>query len=250
MRWRLGSGFAVIAVLCCDAAAVAAPPSRYSLADQCRTFQVGGGRVTRTTLGYGVGSAASERFYMKASGLGTYLLYGSDRKFVSAAPFGDGVIAASQPGPKTDWELRESAAGFTLTNLASGRSLAVGALGGLTQSSQGATFVPQTGQNCAAFPEIGLNATGEPWTGATPYDEVQGTIDGHNHVTAYEFLGGDAHCGEPWSRYGVTVALVDCPDHYPNGAGAVSRTPSTAIHYAPTTRSVGRPSRTGRRRPR
>jgi microsomal dipeptidase-like Zn-dependent dipeptidase len=224
MRLRVGSRFALIAmvaVLCCDAAAVAAPPSRYSFADQCRTFQAAGGQVTRTTLGYRVGSAAAERFYMKASGLGTYLLYGSDRKFVSAAPLGNGVIAASQPGPKTDWDLRESGAGFTLTNLSSGRSLAVDVLGRLTQSSQGATFVPQTGQSCAALPEIGLEATGEPWTGATSYGEVEGTIDGHNHVTAYEFLGGDAHCGEPWSRYGVAAALVDCPDHYPNGAGAV-----------------------------
>ena len=33
-------------------------------------------------------------------------------------------------------------------------------------------------------------------------------------MMAYEFLGGDVHCGRPWSPYGVTVALVDCPDHY------------------------------------
>jgi microsomal dipeptidase-like Zn-dependent dipeptidase len=70
-------------------------------------------------------------------------------------------------------------------------------------------------------PEIGLQASGAPWRGATPYAEVEGTVDAHNHVTAYEFLGGDAHCGEPWSRYGAPAALVDCPDHYPNGAGAV-----------------------------
>ena len=73
----------------------------------------------------------------------------------------------------------------------------------------------------AAAPEIGLNATGTPWRGASPYAEVEGTVDGHNHVTAYEFLGGDAHCGEPWNPQGPQAALVDCPDHYPNGAGAV-----------------------------
>jgi microsomal dipeptidase-like Zn-dependent dipeptidase len=224
MRWQLGRRLAALALLmllCVPAGASAEAPSRYAFADQCQTLRVGGGQVMRTTLGYGVGSGAAERFYMKASGLGTYLLYGSDRALVAAAPLGDGVIAASQPGPRTDWELRESGGGFTLTSLASGRSLAVDAFGRVTQSSQGATFVPQTGQSCAVFPEIGVNAVGVPWTGATPYGEVQGTIDGHNHVTAYEFLGGDAHCGEPWSRYGVTVALVDCPDHYPNGAGAV-----------------------------
>lgn len=69
--------------------------------------------------------------------------------------------------------------------------------------------------------EIGLDATGTPWRGASPYAEVQGTIDGHNHVTAYEFLGGDAHCGEPWNPQGPAAALVDCPDHYPDGTAAV-----------------------------
>jgi microsomal dipeptidase-like Zn-dependent dipeptidase len=100
--------------------------------------------------------------------------------------------------------------------------LAVDIAGRLVQSpGQGTTFVPQPGEGCAPFPEIDPGASGTPWTGATPYSEVVGTVDAHNHVTAYEFLGGDAHCGEPWSRYGAPAALVDCPDHYPNGAGAV-----------------------------
>jgi len=73
----------------------------------------------------------------------------------------------------------------------------------------------------AETPEIGLDAGGTPWRGASPYAEVEGTIDGHNHVTAYEFLGGDAHCGEPWNPQGPAAALVDCPDHYPDGTAAV-----------------------------
>lgn len=73
----------------------------------------------------------------------------------------------------------------------------------------------------AAAAEIELNAEGTPWRGPSPYAEVVGTIDGHNHVTAYEFLGGDAHCGEPWNPGGPAAALVDCPDHYPNGSAAV-----------------------------
>jgi microsomal dipeptidase-like Zn-dependent dipeptidase len=83
-----------------------------------------------------------------------------------------------------------------------------------------ATLAPG-GTALAADPEIGLNASGEPWRGSSSYAEVEGTIDAHNHVTAYEFLGGDAHCGEPWNPRGPAAALVDCPDHYPNGAAAV-----------------------------
>jgi microsomal dipeptidase-like Zn-dependent dipeptidase len=50
---------------------------------------------------------------------------------------------------------------------------------------------------------------------------VRGFIDDHIHLGAFEFLGGRFHCGRPWSPYGVTVALRDCADHYPNGEGAV-----------------------------
>ena len=41
------------------------------------------------------------------------------------------------------------------------------------------------------------------------------------HHMAFEFLGGDAHCGRPWHRFGAPFALRDCTDHEPNGCGAV-----------------------------
>jgi hypothetical protein len=42
---------------------------------------------------------------------------------------------------------------------------------------------------------------------------VFGTIDAHTHVTAFEFLGGDFHCGRPWDAYGIPYALPNCaPD--------------------------------------
>lgn len=82
-------------------------------------------------------------------------------------------------------------------------------------------IVLMTSSTAAAAPEIGLQVEGTPWQGSSPYAEVEGTVDGHNHVTAYEFLGGDAHCGEPWNPQGPDAALVDCPDHYPDGSAAV-----------------------------
>ena len=51
---------------------------------------------------------------------------------------------------------------------------------------------------------------------------MKGIIDLHLHMTAFEFLGGRAHCGRPWHPYGAPYALVDCPDHQVgNGCGAV-----------------------------
>ena len=47
----------------------------------------------------------------------------------------------------------------------------------------------------------------------TSYQEVRGYVDAHTHGMAFEFLGGDVHCGKPWDRFGAPYALVDCPDH-------------------------------------
>ena len=37
---------------------------------------------------------------------------------------------------------------------------------------------------------------------------------------AFEFLGGEVHCGRPWHPYGVTYALRDCEDHTATAGGA------------------------------
>ena len=42
---------------------------------------------------------------------------------------------------------------------------------------------------------------------------MRGYVDAHTHGMAFEFLGGNVHCGQPWDEYGAPYALVDCPDH-------------------------------------
>ncbi|HJR26722.1 MAG TPA: hypothetical protein VJ804_14690, partial [Acidimicrobiales bacterium] len=73
---------------------------------------------------------------------------------------------------------------------------------------------------CAELPDIGTGVTGPHLTGASSVEEVRGFLDSHLHITAFEFLGGRAHCGRPWHPYGVTYALVDCPDHGIAGGSA------------------------------
>ncbi len=68
---------------------------------------------------------------------------------------------------------------------------------------------------------------------------MRGYVDAHTHGMAYEFLGGRAHCGKPFDRYGVPYALVDCPDHMANGAGAVLE---TFLSNEPTHDPVGWPT--------
>ena len=64
---------------------------------------------------------------------------------------------------------------------------------------------------CADFPEVTTNVSGNPFSGVSSTQEVRGFIDAHTHGMAFEFLGGDVHCGRPWSPYGVEVALRTAP---------------------------------------
>jgi hypothetical protein len=94
-------------------------------------------------------------------------------------------------------------------------------LAGLAADAPAAVFSFEAADGCPEFPEPELNVSGDPATGSTPFTEVRGFVDAHIHMMAFEFLGGMAHCGRPWHPYGVTAALVDCPDHGPGGRGAV-----------------------------
>ncbi|MEK0397291.1 hypothetical protein WNX13_09780, partial [Lactobacillus delbrueckii] len=75
-----------------------------------------------------------------------------------------------------------------------------------------AQFTLRLVDGCASFPEITTNIGGRTFAGVSGIQEVGGTADAHTHGMAYEFLGGRAHCGRPWSPFGVADALVDCPD--------------------------------------
>lgn len=131
-------------------------------------------------------------FTMQAAALGVYLLYGPQGDYLTDDGTGN-LSGASTPSAATEWTVDGSSAqGFTMTNAGTGMRLPV-------------TFVPATG--CAAYPEAQVDAVGTPFSGASPEADVLGTVEGHAHVTAFEFLGGDWHCGRPWSPFGVQYAL-------------------------------------------
>jgi hypothetical protein len=145
---------------------------------------------------------------MQATRLGSYLLYTPDRKFLAVAADGS-VAPADAPSPAADWQVDPAAGGgaFTLKP-ASDRSKA-----------QTVSFVPATG--CAVYPEAELNATGTPSKGTLPFGEVGGFMDGHMHWMTFEYIGGNFHCGRPWSPYGIPYALPDCSSiEGPQGSAA------------------------------
>jgi hypothetical protein len=126
-------------------------------------------------------------FFMQPAALSRYLLYGRGGDFL-----GPNLAMVSSPGPSTIWIVRGRARHFTLRNAASGRALAV-------------SFKRTSG--CSGYPEAQVGASGRAFRGRTPAGAVTGTVEGHAHVTAFEFFGGDWHCGAPWSRYGAPSAL-------------------------------------------
>ncbi len=160
------------------------PLSRYSLVHGCYS-------LSSSSNGAPVAASAGP-FTMQAAALGIYLLYGRDGSYLSDNGNGQPVADAS-PSAASEWELDGTAPpGFTITNLATHTRIPV-------------RFVAATG--CAPYPEAGVDATGSPAAGTSPEASVQGTVEGHAHVTAFEFLGGDWHCGRPWSPYGAPYAL-------------------------------------------
>jgi hypothetical protein len=176
-----GSVGAVTAATFSHQARTAPASTRYSLVHGCYALRSTGGPV----------SAGDGPYRMQAAALGEYLLYGVHGDYLDS-----GLGATATPGADTVWRVDgEASRGFTLTNLGTGRSLPVG-------------FVPA--QGCAVYPEGAVDATGAAFTGASAEAQVSGTIDAHTHVTAFEFLGGDFHCGRPWSPYGIPFALPNC----------------------------------------
>ncbi len=210
---------------------------------------------------------------MQATTLGRYLLYGAKRDFMGvgkptpipvATPTnplpvpglpgstttqpGDRVQSAAAPSETADWRVNSAGDAFAVDlPAAGGQVLTVAGDGTIIMRDRGAAgergrwaFVARGG--CPEYPEIALGVSGAPSVGSSPWSAVRGLIDGHMHMMAFEFLGGRIHCGRPWHPYGVAYAMVDCPDHYPNGAGAAAENVLSYDNPAHTHDPVGWPT--------
>jgi hypothetical protein len=140
-----------------------------------------------------------------------------------AAGRGASVVAAADPSELADWRVKEAGSGFSFFLPATDQSLTVDGAGALelADGEDGSTFGFELTTGCTPFPEVEVNIDGPIMGGQTSFQEVRGYMDLHLHGMAFEFLGGRARCARPWSPYGVTQALVDCPDHHPSGEAAI-----------------------------
>lgn len=169
------------------------------------------------------------RFFMRASDLGTYLLYDEEGRYVVAedgpllrqdALLSDIVLVEDGYVSGGEWEVRASTVDperFALVNLRTGRFLG---REGLVEDEAGAAvvaFYPREG--CAEFPELTLDAEGEVEPRSWPDGSVYGVVETHAHLlTSFGFGGGGIFHGAPFHRLGVEHALPDCaPFHGPEG---------------------------------
>src|SRR4051794_13351128 len=198
---------------------------RYALANGCYAVRSRstGKDVVKDLTGYraSAGSAGTaEGFRMQATALGSYLFYGRKNDFMAGS--GNSVKTAGSPGPSSDWRVDVSGNAFKISLPSAHKVLALSGDRLVLADSGPALFSFDQSSGCAVYPEVETGASGSPLRGKTPWGEVKGLIDLHMHMMAFEFLGGRAHCGRPWSRYGAPDALKDCPDHAAtNGCGAV-----------------------------
>jgi microsomal dipeptidase-like Zn-dependent dipeptidase len=232
MKTRVSRAALAVAALCVSVLALTpagagATTTRYSLANGCYALRAiaGSKYVVKSGSAYyanGTTLAGATPFRMQATALGRYLLYGPDATMPSVGLLNQ-VSSTPTPGEPADWTVEPGAGGFVLKALSTGQGVAAGVGGklGLVAAASAHGFAFVDAQGCAKFPEVEVNVTGQPLKGTSPTAKVRGFLDDHIHLGAFEFLGGRFHCGRPWSPYGVTVALTDCVDHQPNGAGAV-----------------------------
>jgi hypothetical protein len=201
------------------------PEDRYALAGGCYALKsASNGRwvVRSGTTGYkatATSSGAAEPLRFQATDLGIYLIWDTQKHFLTAGS--SAATAATKPASAAEWTTQSAGASrFTFKSLNS-KPLGTNSSGVLGASAL-TSYYPVKVSGCPTWPDVSINVSGGPFGGKTSYQEVRGYVDAHTHGMAFEFLGGDVHCGRPWHRYGVAYAMKDCPDHYlANGNGAI-----------------------------
>ncbi|MEA2375351.1 MAG: hypothetical protein QOD53_1814, partial [Thermoleophilaceae bacterium] len=223
---------ALTVIVALPSSAVSAPRANpYALAGGCFSLSSVSAKrlVVRAGSGYSATArhlAGAYRIRMQATSLGRYLLVGADRALVGVDSQG-GVSPTGTASDSAVWRLAPAPGGVLQLDAASnGRVLAVAGGGRLVLADAGAAgsrgrFAFRRTRHCAVPFHAHVGAKGRAFRGASPSSDVRGTIDAHTHLTAFEFIGGDFHCGRPWHPFGVTFALPDCASiQGPQGSAA------------------------------
>ena len=166
---------------------------------------------------------SAEAFTIRPAGLGEDLIYDRDGQWFAAAQglMASNVTPQDSASDRAIWMFQTAEpAGRVIRSSLDGRTLHVTEAGELALSEDTSSiFLLEARQDCAAYPEAELGASGEPFKGRNADGTVTGIADAHTHISAYQRLGGRFIHGDSFHRFGVQHALRDCAEnHGPDGS--------------------------------
>lgn len=223
----------------------AAPPHSgiYAFANGCYTLDAAAPGtftaqfLTATDNGESFSFSATEpaeaaRFFLKASDLGTYLLYDHDQHYFvvedtsftrKAELLSDILLLDDTYLPGAQWQLELHPTDNTRFQLRHLKSSHVLTTTGLSDNPEDAAIITlYPAQNCAEFPELTLDAeTPATAPDSKTFDDgsIWGIADTHSHILSnFGFGGGGIFHGAPFHPLGVEHALPSCePFHGQEG---------------------------------
>jgi hypothetical protein len=214
------------------------PEAAFTLANGCFNIADGGddSRILITSDGSYVFSSTTTddpaRFLLRPADLGIYLLYDQGGHYLTADDTGlaqqtslqsdirevdEKIVIEDRMQSEGEWQLMPVENGrFQLRHLKSDSYLDTE--GRLSATMASAGFDLLAAEDCATFPELSVDATGEIAKTEFADGDVYGFVDAHSHLfTNFAFGGGGVFHGSPFHRLGVQHALDDCD--LPHGAG-------------------------------
>lgn len=123
---------------------------------------------------------------------------------------GRSLAMQAEPDDSAEWRISGQAGALQVVNVVTEQAL-LADMGGNTIQ-----FIPAKG--CTEFPEISVNAEGEPFKGRNADGTVFGYAETHMHLGGHEMFGGRLGYGKPFHKFGVAHALGRCDEnHGPTG---------------------------------
>lgn len=164
-------------------------------------------------------------FLLRPSDLGKYLIYDQDSGYLVSdgqtlmrqtslasdiSEVNGEVVIQDRMQSEGEWQLQAAAGGqFRLQHIKS--AAYIGADGAMVDEASAADLAFEEQTDCAEFPELSLDASGE--VTVTEFDDgsVFGFVESHSHLfTNLAFGGGGVFHGAPYHPLGVEHALSDC----------------------------------------
>ncbi|MDX1670547.1 MAG: peptidase M19, partial [Limnobacter sp.] len=158
--------------------------NKFTPANKCYGLQSAENRqyVLPASTSYRAGPATeAEAFTLKPTGLGEYLLFGTDSNIVTRQ--GDTLVANAEPTDNSIWIAEyDDTEGYFRFKDGAGRLLALDSEGGLELVFEGDSkgdFLLMEDTDCAAYPEMPVSMAGEPYKGKGVNQPVIGFADTH-----------------------------------------------------------------------